>query len=150
MAEKKDVLARLEKLQKMRQDVEARRLKYEADLQEVKKYAGDFIPKLKADLATIDGKITVLQHEKSGILAQLKEFGEKVAVKGKRVREGGMKTKFHEMLRTVGIGNVITNADIQEYLGSASGYVSMIITAEIDAGNIQRVEPGRYKVAGVP
>lgn len=152
MAEKKDVLAKLEKLKKMREEIEKRRLGYEAELQEARKDAETFIPKLKADLAEVDGKITALQQEKSGILEQLKELGEKIKVKGAagKAREGGMKTKFHEMLRSVGVGATITNEDINEYLGSSSGYVGMIIGWEIEAGNIQRIEAGKYKVTGVP
>ena len=151
MSEKKDVLAKLERLKKMREEVEARRLKYEAELQEARKDTESFIPKLKEDLADIDAKITALQQERSGILEQLKEFGEKVGGKGLgKAREGGKRSQFKDMIRAVGVGAVITNDDITETLGSSSGFVGMIVSENIKEGLIQRVEAGKYKVVALP
>ena len=151
MAEKSDVLEKMAKLKKMREDIEARRLKYQAEFQEVKKYAEDFIPKLKGDLEAVDAKIAELQKERSGILEQLKEFGEKVGGKGLgKAREGGKRSQFKDMLRAVGVGAVITNDDIEETLGSASGFVGMIVSENIKEGLIQRVEAGKYKVVALP
>ena len=150
MAEKKDVLAKLERLKKLREDIEKRRLGYEAELQEARKGAETFIPELKAKLAEVDGKIAALQQEKSGILEQLKELGEKIKVKGVRGKEDKKRAKFHELLRNAGVGATIINADIQDYLVSSSGYVGMLVAEEIAAHHIQRIAPGTYKVIGVP
>jgi len=142
---------RIAELKKLAEKAETARLELEKAAQEARKEAETIIPKIKEEMAGIDAEITKLQQRKAALMEQLKLLGEKVKVRGAgKAREGGLKSKFHEMLRSVGVGATITNEDIQEYLGSSSGYVGMIIGWEIEAGNIQRIEAGKFKVTGVP
>ena len=129
------------------------RAQYELMAQEARKEAETLIPEIQGRIAAIDGKITELQQERSAHLETLKALGLKVKVTGKgKERAGGMKEKLRDMIRSVGIGAEISNADIKEFVGSSSGYVGMCVGWEVEAGNLQRVEgkAGVYKVTGMP
>ena len=129
---------------------EAARIELEKVLQDARKEAETYLPKLREEVAAIDAKITELQQTKSGYLEQMKLLGEKVGKAGKgKPREGGMADKLKELMRGVGVGGTLTKKDIEEHLGSVSGYVGMCIGAQIDAGNLQRTTAGTYKVTGV-
>jgi hypothetical protein len=61
-----------------------------------------------------------------------------------------MADRFKEFMRQVGVGATISTKDIQEYLGSSSGYVGMIVKAQVEAGNLQRLGAGQFKVLATP
>jgi uncharacterized coiled-coil DUF342 family protein len=142
---------KIAELKRLAEKAENARLELEKAAQEARKEAEIYIPKIKAEMDTIDKEITEAQQKKASLMEQLKLLGEKVKVRGAgKARGGGMREKFHELLRKVGVGATITNEDINDFLGSSSGYVGMIIGWEIEAGNIQRIEAGKFKVTGVP
>ena len=145
--------ARIAELKELAGKAEKARLELEKAAQEARKEAETIIPKIKEEAASIDTEIAGLQQRKASLMEQLRLLGEKVKIKGAGkigAREGGLADKMKEMIRNIGVGGTMTNKDIQEYLGSASGYVGMIISAQIEAGNLQRIGPGEYKVSGVP
>jgi hypothetical protein len=153
MAEK-DIGARLAELKKLAEKAEKARLELEKAAAEARKEAETLIPSIKSEMEAIDRQIAELQQKKSALVEQLKLLGEKVKARGvgvgARAREGGMADRFKEFMRQVGVGSTITTKDIQEYLGSASGYVGMIIKAQVEAGNLERVGAGQFKVLAVP
>lgn len=151
MSKKSEVEETVAALKEQAERVEAERLKLEKMAQEARKKAEVVIPKIKARVETIDAEIIKLQQERSRLLGQLKLLGLKVKGKGARgARAGGMGDKLKELMRGVGVGATITNRDIQEHLGSSSGYVGMLIKAQLEAGNLERTTPGTYKVTGLP
>jgi DNA repair exonuclease SbcCD ATPase subunit len=130
---------------------EAERVKLEKMLQEKRKESELLIPQLQAQLAELDKVIVEKQQEKTVILGQLKLLGLKTrGVDAKGARGGGLSEKMKELMQSVGVGGTITNSGIQEHLGSSSGYVGMIIKAQLDAGNLKRTQPGTFEVTGVP
>lgn len=142
---------RLAELKRLAEEAEKARVKLEEAAQKARKEAETIIPKIQAEVADIDKQITALQQKRAGLLEQLKLLGLKV--KGARkggARAGGVAEKLKELMRSVGVGGVITNADIYEYLGTHSGYVGMVRKAQEEAGNLQRIGPGTYKVTGIP
>jgi dsDNA-specific endonuclease/ATPase MutS2 len=139
-------------LKKLAEKAEKARLELEKAAAEARKEAETLIPSIKSEMEAIDKQIAELQQRKSALVEQLKLLGEKVRVKGVgvRAREGGMADRFKEFMRQVGVGATVSTKDIQEYLGSASGYVGMIIKAQVEAGNLERVGAGQFKVLAVP
>ena len=144
--------ARIAALKAQAEVAEKERVKLEAMAQEARKDAETIIPKIQAEAAAIDGEIQKLQQRKSALLDQLRLLGLKVKAKGGVVgkREGGLADKMKELMSGVGVGGQITNSNIQEHLGSASGYVGIIIHAQIEAGNLKRTAPGTFEVTGIP
>jgi uncharacterized coiled-coil DUF342 family protein len=146
-----DVQKRLDALRKQADKAEAERLKLEKLVQESRKDAVQLIPQLKEEMAGYDTQITELQAKRSAVLEQLKLLGEKMSVKGTLgKRGGGLAEKFNELIRNIGVGNTVKNEEIEEYVGSHSGYVGMTISAAIKAGYIQRTAPGTYEVLSLP
>lgn len=130
---------------------EEARVKLETMAQEARKEAETIIPQIQAEVNGIDKEIAELQQKRGGLLEQLKLLGLKTKGKGAGgARGGGMADSLKELMRGVGIGGTLTNADIKEHLGSESGYVGMLVKAQLEAGNLRRVEAGKFEVSGIP
>ncbi len=139
--------AQSKKLEKARQDMERM-------IQEKKAKAAEMIPKIQQKIAGQDKIIQDATAERSRLQGQLKLFGITVKGIGGRgaigKREGGLAGKMKELVAGVGVGGTITNADIHEHLGSASGYVGMITSDFLEKGYIKKTAPGTFEVTGIP
>ena len=151
-SKKKEGLAeKLAALKAQQAIAEEARVKLETMAQEARKEAETIIPQIQAEVNEIDKKIAELQQSRGGLLEQLKLLGLKTKGKGAGgARGGGYADSLKELMRGVGIGGTLTNADIKEHLGSESGYVGMLIKAQLEAGNLRRTEAGKYEVVGSP
>jgi hypothetical protein len=138
--------AQSKKLEKARQDMEKM-------IQEKKAKAAEMIPRIQQKIAEQDKMIAEATAERGRLLGQLKLFG--ITVKGVGAkgalgkREGGKYGIMSELVQGVGVGGTLTNADIQDKLGS-SGYTGMIIADFIEKGYLKRTGPGTYEVTGIP
>jgi len=141
----------LEELRKRLEKFERERKEIEEFAAKVREQMAEAIPRLQAEIAEIDKKIAALQEEKKAKLEQLRLLGIRVGrpVAGRR-RAGGLRDMLAELVRTRGVGAVLTKSEITEYLGTASGYVGMLIKEYEDKGILERIAPGQYKVIGVP
>lgn len=152
MAEEERVDKELQDLERELKKFEEARLRMEKTLAEKKTKLAEVIPKLQAKLAEQDKIIVEANAERARIMQQLKLLG--FSVKGAKAgvgkREGGKYDKMREMIMGVGIGGSITNAEIQDFLESSSGYVGMIVKDAIDKGWLKRTQPGTYEVIGIP
>ena len=139
--------AQSKKLEKARQDMEKM-------IQEKKAKAAEMIPRIQQKMADQDKIIADATAERGRLMGQLKLFGITVkGIGGKGVigkREGGKYDMMKTLLQSVGVGATLTNADIQEHLGTASGYVGMIIKDYIEKDYLKRTDPGVYEVVGIP
>jgi len=138
--------AQSKKLEKARQDMEKL-------IQEKKAKAAEMIPRIQQKIAEQDKIVAEATAERGRLLGQLKLFG--ITVKGVGAkgalgkREGGKYGIMSELVQGVGVGGTLTNADIQDKLGS-SGYTGMIIADFIEKGYLKRTGPGTYEVTGIP
>jgi len=150
-----DLENRLKALREQATRFEKERIALETMASEARKSAAELVPKLNAEIADVDAEIKDLQTKRAGLVEQLKLLGIKVQARAAGAtgvigaRGTGLSEKMKELMTSVGVGGKITNADIQEALGSASGYVGMIISAEVKEGRLKREAPGQYTVMGL-
>jgi predicted transcriptional regulator of viral defense system len=55
-----------------------------------------------------------------------------------------------ELLKKTGVGGILTVKQIQEQLGSTSGYIGILINSCIERGFLERIEAGTYRVTNIP
>ncbi len=149
MAKKDELQSKIATLKKLQEEAAEARAKLEAEIQKTQKEAEQIIPVIRNEINEIDTKIAELQKQKSEKMETLKALGVKIGAAKKGRRGGGLSEKLKALINGVGVGATLTNKDIEEHLESSSGYVGMLIKENLDAGVLERIGAGEYKVISI-